>query len=141
MLASSGTQATISYFLRLNRLRSPLIKPRYIISDFDWAQIHACIAEYEAFILLCWWHVLHAWQQHFKISSHPDLWELLKQWIRITDEAEFYMMWNRINSKAPQSFCRLSDAVLDAGAHRPHVVCCLPEKSQYFSGMRHEHAH
>jgi hypothetical protein len=35
MLASSGTQ----YFLKLHRLRCPLVIPRYMISDFDCAQL------------------------------------------------------------------------------------------------------
>ncbi|KAJ6592498.1 hypothetical protein B0H19DRAFT_921216 [Mycena capillaripes] len=99
-----GTQSTIQYFLRLHRLRSPLVIPRRIMSDFCWPQINACIAEYCAFILLCWWHVLHAWQQHFKIGSHPDLWELLKRWIRITDETEFNATWDRIKKEAPKAF-------------------------------------
>ncbi|KAF8170157.1 hypothetical protein BJ912DRAFT_997691 [Pholiota molesta] len=36
----------------------------------------------KATLFLCWWHVLHAWQQHFVTSSFPELWDLLKKWIR-----------------------------------------------------------
>jgi hypothetical protein len=104
MLASSGSQATIAYFLRIHRARSPLTIPRNIISDFDWGQINACILEYQAFIFLCWWHILHSWQQHFHISTHPNLWELLKKWIRITDKAEFDATWVKIQEIAPSSF-------------------------------------
>jgi hypothetical protein len=104
MLASSGTQATIGYFLRLHRNRNPCTIPRNIISDFDWAQINACIAEYEAFILLCWWHVLHAWQQHLHIPTYPELWEILKNWIRVTDITEFNGIWTRIKTLAPPAF-------------------------------------
>jgi hypothetical protein len=78
--------------------------PRNIISDFDWGQINACILEYQAFIFLCWWHVLHSWQQHFHISTHPNLWDLLKKWIRITDKAEFDATWAKIQEIAPSSF-------------------------------------
>jgi hypothetical protein len=99
MLASNSRQETILYFLRLNHLRSPGIDPRYIMSDFDWAQINACKIvsvdwkrinnEQSSFILLCWWHVLHAWQQHFHIPQSPELWELLKKWIRMENREDF----------------------------------------------------
>jgi hypothetical protein len=104
MLSSSGTQQTIEYFLRLHRAQNPLTIPRNIMSDFDWPQIHACSVVYLAFILLCWWHVLHAWQQHFRISDHPDLWELLKRWIRMTNKPEFDAAWIKIQAIAPRSF-------------------------------------
>ncbi|KAJ7079163.1 hypothetical protein B0H15DRAFT_788251 [Mycena belliarum] len=104
MLATSGSQATISFFLRLHRLKSPGTISRKIMSDFCWPQINACIAEYQAFILLCWWHVLHAWQQHFHISSHPDLWTILKKWLRITDQVEFDATWAEIQIIAPPDF-------------------------------------
>ncbi|KAJ7832372.1 hypothetical protein B0H13DRAFT_1654230 [Mycena leptocephala] len=103
MLASSGSQSTIAYFLRLNRLRSPLVIPRRIMSDFDWAQINACVEQYRTFILLCWWHVLHDWQKRFRITSNGDLWELLK-WIRMTDRAEFDAAWTKIQEIAPEDF-------------------------------------
>jgi hypothetical protein len=104
MLSSSGTQATITFFLKLNRLRSPTIIPRYIMSDFDWAQINACWDVYHSLILLCWWHVLHAWQQHFHISQNPELWELLKKWVRMTREDEFNAAWAEIQRIAPPKF-------------------------------------
>jgi hypothetical protein len=104
MLASSGTESTIHYFLKLNQARSPAIIPRYIMTDFDWAEINACAAVYRAWILLCWWHVLHAWQQHLRIQDHSDLWTLLKKWIRITDEAKFRATWVKIQAIAPPKF-------------------------------------
>ncbi|KAJ7611273.1 hypothetical protein FB45DRAFT_844073 [Roridomyces roridus] len=104
MLASSGTQATIQHFLTLVQARTPQVVPRYIMSDFDWAQINACAAVFTlAIILLCWWHVLHAWQQHFHISLHPELWKRLKQWPRVSDEAEFWVVWSEIQQLAPPS--------------------------------------
>ncbi|KAJ7605973.1 hypothetical protein DFH06DRAFT_1019876, partial [Mycena polygramma] len=93
MLASNGCQPTIKYFLNVHRLRSPLTIPRYMICDFDWPEINACTEAYITCVLLCWWHVLHAWQQHLRVSTHPELWELLKRWIRITDKAEFDAAW------------------------------------------------
>lgn len=105
MLASYGTQPTITYFLQTHRLRSPATIPRLIMSDFAWEQINACINVYRTVIvLLCWWHVLHAWQQHFSITANPQLWELLKKWIRITDQAEFDVMWSTIQAIAPEGF-------------------------------------
>ncbi|KAJ7470044.1 hypothetical protein B0H11DRAFT_1731128 [Mycena galericulata] len=104
MLASSGSQPTIQFFLKVHWLRNPLTIPRHIISDFCWPQINACSAVYCAFILLCWWHVLHAWQQHFHISTHPELWELLKRWIRMTTQSEFDAAWTKIQDIAPAGF-------------------------------------
>jgi hypothetical protein len=116
MLASSGKQTTIGYFLRLHRARNPLTIPRRFISDFDWPQINAIIAEYQSFvaqypvfILLCWWHVLHAWQQHFHIPSHPELWDILKAWIRVTDLNEFKATWAKIKTIAPTEFVKYLD--------------------------------
>jgi hypothetical protein len=74
------------------------------MSDFDWAQINACIEEYRTFILLCWWHVLHDWQKRFRITSNEDLWELLKKWIRMTDRSEFDAAWIKIQEIAPDDF-------------------------------------
>ncbi|KAJ7161196.1 hypothetical protein C8R46DRAFT_905421 [Mycena filopes] len=121
MLASSGTQATIAYFLRLVRARSPDTIPRNIMTDFDWAQINAILQEWwEAIVLLllCWWHVLHAWQKHLHIDTYPEVWDLLKKWIRITDAAEFEATWLKIQSLAPTAFVKyLKDYWM-----APHVV-------------------
>jgi hypothetical protein len=103
-LASKGCQQTIQYFLKLARAQSPLIVPRYMMTDFDNAQINACRANYSSFILLCWWHVLHAWQQHFKITEYPELWDLLKKWVRMNDEMDFKRTWIQIQHAAPPKF-------------------------------------
>ncbi|KAJ7900815.1 hypothetical protein B0H13DRAFT_1622250 [Mycena leptocephala] len=102
--STNGTQATIYYFLKLHHLRNPLTIPRNIISDFDWGQINACWAAYHSFILLCWWHVLHSWQKHFHIDAHPELWDLLKRWLRMTEKSEFDAAWVKIQNIAPVSF-------------------------------------
>jgi hypothetical protein len=47
--------------------------------------------------------VLHAWQQHFSTHNFPELWDLLKRWIRITDREEFQKNWEKIQTIAPQS--------------------------------------
>ncbi|KAF7371998.1 SWIM-type domain-containing protein [Mycena venus] len=104
MLASNGPKETITYFLKANQLQSPATIPRRIISDLNWAQIHSCINVYNTIILLCWWHVLHAWQQHFSIPTYPELWALLKNWIRITNQVEFDATWIKIKSMAPPGF-------------------------------------
>jgi hypothetical protein len=35
---------------------------------------------------------------------HPNLWDLLKKWIQITDKAEFDATWVKIHEIAPSSF-------------------------------------
>jgi hypothetical protein len=65
------TQETVVFFLQLTRNQSPSVIPRWIMSDRDLAQIAACSTCYlESTVLLCWWHVLHAWQRHFVISHN-----------------------------------------------------------------------
>ncbi|KAJ7867319.1 hypothetical protein B0H13DRAFT_2351978 [Mycena leptocephala] len=102
----AGIQRYSSNNCLLSSASSPAFSPipRNFISDFDYPQINACIAEYNAFILRCWWHVLHAWQKHLRIDSYPDLWELLKRRIRITERAEFDTAWDKIKVQAPQGF-------------------------------------
>lgn len=105
MFASNGTQETIHYFLRLVQQQSPEVVPQYIISDFDHAQINACLAVYpQCWVLLCWWHVLHAWQQHFRISENTELWERLKRWVRIEAQDDFNAAWDWIQVNAPPGF-------------------------------------
>ncbi|KJA13627.1 hypothetical protein HYPSUDRAFT_117863, partial [Hypholoma sublateritium FD-334 SS-4] len=105
MLASSGTEETISYFLSLVREHSPYVIPIRIMSDRDFAQINACMRQFPtAMILLCWWHVLHAWQQHLAISRHPELWKLLKALVRIEGTADFDAAVGQIQTLAPPDF-------------------------------------
>ena len=73
--------------------------------DRDAAQMNSIGRRYpESQLLLCWWHVLHAWQQHIVITHYPELWQLLKGWIRISEEQEFQECWQNIMSLAPSSF-------------------------------------
>lgn len=104
MISSNATEDTIKYFLNLIRAQNPGILPEYFMSDKDHAQINAIRAAYhESTVLLCWWHVLHAWQQHFVITSFPELWKQLKKWVRITDRDEFWAAWEEIKKEAPES--------------------------------------
>ena len=105
MLSNSGTAETISYFLRLVRKKNPGVLPSRFMSDRDLAQLNALAAVYpESKLLLCWWHVLHAWQQYLQISQHPELWRLLKGWVRIVDASEFSRRWEEIKAIAPEYF-------------------------------------
>lgn len=73
--------------------------------DHDQSMINALHIVYPlVFLLLCWWHVLHAWQQHFSITVYPELWDKLKAWIRVTDINTFNSIKAEIFALAPQSF-------------------------------------
>lgn len=73
MIASKGTAETIGYFISLVQSRSLLIMPRWLMSGRDLAQIKALLQYFPASrMLLCWWHVLRAWQQHF-VTSHTTM--------------------------------------------------------------------
>ena len=105
MISSNAKAVTINYYLATLRKRNPKVIPKKIMSDFDWAQINSVRLWYtESQLLLCWWHVLHAWQQHIIIYHYRELWELLKKWIRLIEESEFNEYWAKIQSLAPQSF-------------------------------------
>ena len=104
MLASSGTEITVSFFLRKVREASPTVTPGWIMSDKDRAQMNAIEAVFpESRLVLCWWHVLHAWRQHFKTQHHEKLWEKLRAWVRVSDVTEFDQYWREIQKLAPES--------------------------------------
>jgi len=104
MISSNGTEGTINFFLQSIRTRNLTVIPEYFMSDKDHAQMNAIKRQYpKSAILLCWWHVLHAWQQHFVIIAYPEVWDLLKKWIRVTHRAEFWQQWERIKILAPES--------------------------------------
>lgn len=105
MISSNGTEDTIHFFLKTIRLQNPDTIPELFMSDKDHAQMNAIQRAYpESALLLCWWHVLHAWQQHFVPTQFPELWQLLKGWIRIIDEVKFRECWAQIQAIAPKSF-------------------------------------
>ncbi|KAJ7575441.1 hypothetical protein C8J56DRAFT_901030 [Mycena floridula] len=75
------------------------------MTDCHVAQINACRHSYpESEILLCWWHILYAWQKHFRIVDHEFLWEILKKWICISDATEFETIKQQILDLAPADF-------------------------------------
>ena len=105
MISSNATEPTIDFFLVTIRVQNPKVIPKRIMSDFDKGQLNRIGARYpESQRLLCWWHVPHAWQQHFVTAHYPELWETLKKWYHITDEAEFNSCWKKIQSLALDSF-------------------------------------
>ena len=107
MMASSGTQATIQFFLNFVKDRSPEIVPRITMSDRDQAQLNAVKAVYpETQLLLCWWHVLRAMRMHFRTEEFPELWVRVREWVKTPDQATFDSLWEWIqtDSLVPQSF-------------------------------------
>ena len=71
MVSSNTTEATIGFFLYTLCSANPSVIMSKIMTDFDWAQINMIMRHYpEGQIFLCWWHVLHAWQQHITISHY-----------------------------------------------------------------------
>ncbi|CAK5284599.1 unnamed protein product [Mycena citricolor] len=104
MLSSNGKADTIRYFLVHLRKQNPDVIPRRFMSDMDTAQLRTLAKLYlETLILLCWWHVLHAWQQHFNIHAYEELWKKLEGWICITDKTKFWDCWEEIKMIAPVS--------------------------------------
>lgn len=104
-LASEGTENMHRFFLKTFQEANPNVSPKFFMSDKDRPQMNAIQSTYaDTRLLLCWWHVLHAWQQHFNINAFPTLWQKLKKWIRITDEEEFEAYWVDIQQLAPSSF-------------------------------------
>jgi hypothetical protein len=104
MVSSNAKEETIHFFLCMIRDWNTVI-PRFFMSDMAIEQLKAIVRVYhESQILFCWWHVLHAWQQHFIPEHYPELWELLRQWIRVTGQNEFDLIWKKIQILAPASF-------------------------------------
>ena len=106
MLSSSGTEATIYFFLNFVKARSPEISPAIVMTDCDKAQMNAITAVYpETTVLLCWWHVLRAIQMHFCTEEFPELWECIRAWVKTTDQILFDSWWKEMQSDplVPQS--------------------------------------
>ena len=107
MLTSSGTEATIKYFLNFVKLRSSQISPAVIMTDRDKAQMNAISAVYpDSTVLLCWWHVLRAIRMHFRTEEFPELWERVREWVKVTDQTKFNSLWEWIQTdpSVPKSF-------------------------------------
>ena len=105
MLASEGTESMLRFYLITFRDANPTVCPRFFMTDKDRAQMNAISIVYPlAKTLLCWWHVLHAFQQHFHTNDHPELWQKLKQWVRVEDKEIFENLWEEIQGLAPSNF-------------------------------------
>ena len=97
MLTTSGTTATIQFFLNWVKEASPMVRPIIFMTDCDQAQINAIGAVYpETKILLCPWHVLRAIRSHFVTEAHPALWQKVKALVNTKDLAEFFNLHDYI---------------------------------------------
>ena len=106
MLSLDGTQATIQFFLEFVKSRHPQIVPTIIMTDRDQAQMNAITAIYPgATMLLCWWHVLRTIQMHFHTEEFPQLWERIRQWVKLSDQSKFDLWWKEMQAdpSVPQS--------------------------------------
>lgn len=102
MVSSNAMEVTIDVFLLALWKQNPKVILNKFMSDRDHGQMNVVQHQYsESILYLCWWHVLHAWQQHFVTTQFPKLWELLKKWIRVTDDDEFEAYWMKIRALAP----------------------------------------
>ena len=107
MLSSSGTEATIYFFLNFVKTRSPEITPAIIMSDRNKAQMNAIKTIYlGSTLLLCWWHVLRAIRMHFRTEEFPELWERVREWVKTPDQSKFNSWWEEMQTdpSVPQSF-------------------------------------
>jgi hypothetical protein len=107
MLSSNGTQPTIEFFLNLIKAHSPGISPSIFMTDRDQAQINAIRSAFPGCqrVFYCWWHVLRAIRTHFNTNEFPDLWSLIQDWVRMTDDNEFNACWTQIqgDTEVPKS--------------------------------------
>ena len=102
MVSSNAMEVTIDFFLLVLRKQNPKVILNKFMSDQDHTQMNGVHCQYaESILYLCWWHVLHTWQQHFAITQFPELWELLKKWIRVTEDNKFEEYWTKIKALAP----------------------------------------
>ena len=107
MITTSGTEATIHFFLKFVKARSPEITPAIVMSDRDQAQLNAISAVYlGSMVLLCWWHVLRAMRMHFRTEEFPRLWECVREWVKTPNQLKFESWWDEMQTdpEVPQSF-------------------------------------
>lgn len=110
MLASNGKEETLKYYFTKFKEKNPT-ETTQIMTDRDQAQINAARIVWPlAMILLCWWHVLHAWQQHFAITHYPEAWSALKELVRAPTASVFASVYKKFKSNAPASLIEYLDA-------------------------------
>ena len=99
MPSSSGTEATIQYFLNFVKDRSPGVVPTIIMSDHDKAQMNAVKTVYpDSKLLLCWWHVLRAIRMHFRTEEFLEVWDRIHEWVKTSDQSRFDAIWEWIQT-------------------------------------------
>ena len=99
MLSSSGTEATIQYFLNFVKDRSPGVMPTIIMSDRDKAQMNAIKTIYlDSKLLLCWWQVLCAIRMHFHTEEFLEVWDHIREWVKTSDQSRFDAIWEWIQT-------------------------------------------
>lgn len=106
MLSSSGTEATIQFFLNFVKTSSPTVTPAIIMSDCDKAQMNAIGTVYpDSKLLLCWWHVLRAIRMHFRTEEFLEVWARIREWVKTPDQTKFDSIWEWLQTdpSVPQS--------------------------------------
>ena len=94
MLSSSGTDATIQFFLQFVKTESPTVSPAIIMSNHDKAQMNPIGSVYpDAKLLLCWWHMLRAMRMHVCTEEFPEVWARLREWVKTLDQTKFDSIW------------------------------------------------
>ena len=94
MLSSSGTEATIQYFLNFVKCLSLGVVPAIIMSDRNKAHMNAINTVYpDSKLLLCWWHVLHAIWMHSCMKEFPEVWDRICKWVKTSDQSRFDEIW------------------------------------------------
>ena len=100
MITTSGTEATIQFFLKFVKAWSPESTPAIAMSDCDQAQLNAIAAVYLGST------VLHAMRVHFQTEEFPRLWERVREWVKTPDQSKFESWWDEMQNdpEVPLSF-------------------------------------
>src|SRR6266849_1958055 len=89
------------------KARDTEISLRGITTDHDQAQVNSIWAVFPECrrVFYCWWHVLRAIRTHFNTKEFPELWSLIQDWVRTTDENQFNASWKYIeeDTSVPKS--------------------------------------
>jgi len=80
------------------------------MTDRDQAQVNSIRVAFPECrrIFYCWWHVLWAIRTHFNTKEFLDLWSLIQDWVRTTDDNEFNVYWKYIkeDTSVPKSMAQ-----------------------------------
>src|SRR6266849_8723151 len=141
MLSSNGTQATIQYFLNLVKAQSPEVSPNIFMTDRDQAQVNSIRAVFSECrrVFYCWWHVLRAIWTHFNTKEFPELWSLIQDWVRTTDENQFNTSWKYIEEDtslgigSPTKICGPRCHAIIGRSLRREIQICFWKRMLSFS--------